>query len=86
MANDNENISLTVNESQTSMTESKMMSEGVHSTPVTSKKTEDNEMIKMMKLLFNEQKSDIREIQSNLNIKLDEVKNEIRKQNVNFDR
>ena len=54
MANDNENISLTVNESQTSRTESKLMSEGiVHSTPVTSKRTEENEIVKMMQTLFN---------------------------------
>ena len=38
-----------------SVTESQIMSEGVHSTPVTIKKAEDNDMIKMMKLLFNEQ-------------------------------
>ena len=48
MANDNENISLTVNESQMSMTESKMMSEGFHSTPVTIEKANFNNECKFI--------------------------------------
>ena len=55
MANNYENVSLTdtVNESQISVTESQIMSEGIHSTPVTIKKAEDNELMKMMQMLFN---------------------------------
>ena len=52
MANLNENISIT--DSQNSITESLIMSEGVHSTPVTNKKTDDNDMIKIMQMLLNE--------------------------------
>ena len=54
MANNNENVSLTdiVNESQInvelSVTESQIMSEGIHSTPVPIKKAEENEITKMM--------------------------------------
>ena len=61
MADNNENVSLTdiENESQMNIelsgTESKIMSEGIHSTPVLIKKSEENDMMKMMQLLFNEQ-------------------------------
>ena len=71
MANSNENISLTVNESQMSMTESQITSEGmIHSTPVPTKRTEDNEIMRMMQMLFN--------IQNN---KFDEKFNELKEQN-----
>ena len=62
MANNSENSSLTANESQTSMTESINMSKGVHSTPVANKKTDDNDMSKIMEML------------NKLDIKFDELK------------
>ena len=80
MANDNENISLTINESQTSVTESQITSEGIlHSTPVPTKRPEENEIVKMMQTLFkiqnvkfdekfNEHKSEIRVIKNNFMI------------------
>ena len=83
---DNENVSLTdsANESQTSVTESQIMSGGIiHSTPVPTNKAEDNEIMKMMQTLFNEQKNEIREVQNDFNVKFDEVKNEIKKRNDN---
>ena len=40
----------------------------------------DNEIIKMMQALFNEQKDEIRQIQNNLNVQFDEVKKEIQEQ------
>ena len=71
MANNSDNSSLTANESQTSMTESKIMSEEtVHSTPVISKRTEENDIVKIMQTLF--------EIQNN---KFDEKFNELKEQN-----
>ena len=91
MAENKENSSLlsitdSMNNSQISMTESVVMSEGiVHSTPVPNNRVENNEIMKMMQMLFSEQKSEIRGIQNNFNIKFDEIKNEIKKQNINFD-
>ena len=54
MADNRETVSVTdsVDDNQISVTESQIMNEGVHSTPVTTKKAEDNDLIKMMKLLF----------------------------------
>ena len=92
MADNKENVSITdsANDSQTSVTESQIMSESVHSTPVPTKRTDENEIVKMMQTLFNiqnakfdekfnEQKSEIREIQNNFNVKFNEMKNEIKK-------
>ena len=55
MADSHETVSVTdsVDESQISVTESQIMNEGVHSTPVPSKKVEDNDMMSMMQLLLN---------------------------------
>ena len=92
MANNSENSSLTANESQTSMTESLIMSEGVHSTPVANKKTDDNDMIKMMQMLLNEKFSKLYMKFDEQNVKFDEKfsdlksdVNEIKRQNCNFD-
>ena len=101
MAENKENSSLlsitdSTNNSQISMTESIVMSEGVvHSTPVPKNRAENSEIIKTMQMLFNqkfskldekfnEQNSEIRGIQNNFNVKFDEIKNEIKKQNFNF--
>ena len=63
------------------MTESVVMSEGiVHSTPISNNRVENNEIMKMMQMLFSEQKSLIREVQDNCNVKLEELKNEIQRQ------
>ena len=75
---DDENVSLAdnTNESQTSATESQIMSgEIIHSTPVPTNRADENQIVKMMQALFSEQKNEF-----------NEVKNEIRKQNIIFDR
>ena len=63
------------------------------STPVPTKRTDENEIVKMMQTLFNIQNSKFDEKFNKhdvkfdeQSVKLDEIKNEIRKQNVNFDR
>ena len=43
------------NNNETSRTESEMMSDSIHSTPDPTKRVEENDIIRMMKLLFNEQ-------------------------------
>ena len=84
MAENKENSSLlnitdSTNNSQISMTESVVMSEGiVHSTPVPNNRAENKEIMEMMQMLFNTQNN-------NFNVKFDEIKNEIKKQNINFD-
>ena len=42
------------NNSEISITESEIMSGGIHSTPVPTKRVEENDVIKMMRLLFDE--------------------------------
>ena len=92
MAENKENSSLlnitdSTNNNQISMTESVVMSEGiVHSTPVSNNRVENNEIMKMMQMLFSEQKSEIRGIQNNFNIKCEELKNEIQRQNGSIDK
>ena len=96
---DNENVSLAdnTNESQTSATESQIMSgEIIHSTPVPTNRADENQIVKMMQTLFNiqnnkfdEKFSNLDEKFSNLDEKFSEQKNEIRKiqndLNVQFD-
>ena len=63
MANQKENVSITDN--QNSITESQIISdEIVHSTPVPTKRTVDNDMVKIMQMLLNEKfnKLDIRSV------------------------
>ena len=62
-----------VNLSEISITESQIMSEGDQSTSVISKRTEGNEIVKIMQTLF--------EIQNN---KFDEKFNELKEQNSDF--
>ena len=98
MAENNENVSLTDVENESQMnaelsgTESKIMDELSHSTPVPIKKSEDNDTIKMMQLLlerntmlctsFSEQTVKLNKFDE----KFDEVKDEIKKQNFNFNK
>ena len=58
------------------------MDEVIHSTPVPIEISEDNELMKMMQLLFNEQSVKLNKFDE----KFDEVKDEIKKQNFNFNK
>ena len=58
MADNKENVSITdsTNNSQISMTESLVMSEGIiHSTLLPTNRADNNEIMKMMQMLFNTQ-------------------------------
>ena len=69
------------NNSEMSITEPQIMSEGYQSTPVISKRTEENDIVKIMQTLF--------EIQNNkFDKKFSDLKSdikEIRRQNCNLD-
>ena len=71
------------NNNKTSITESEIMSEGIHSTPIPTKRVEKNDVIKMMRLLLDEK---FNEQNIKFDVKFDEVNKEIQRQNVNDDK
>ena len=88
------------NNNETSITESEMMGGSIHSTPAPTKRVEENDIIRMMKLLFNEQSIKFDTKLDEQNTRLDnfsdkfnqfdeqfnDIKKEIKKQNCNFDK
>ena len=74
------------NSNETSRTESEIMGDSIHSTPAPSKRVEENDIIRMMKLLFNEQNIKFDKFNEKLNqfdVQFSEIKNENKKQNFN---
>ena len=76
------------NNSEISVTESEIMGESIHSTPAPTKRVEENDVIKMMKLLFDEQNTRLDNFSDKFNQfdeQFNDIKKEIKKQNCNFD-
>ena len=67
------------NNSEMSITESQIMSEGGQSTPIINKRTEENEIVKIMQTLFEIQNNKFDEKFTDLKSDI----NEIKKQNCN---
>ena len=77
------------NSSEISITESQIMSEGDQSTPIVNKRTEENEIVKIMQTLFEIQNYKFDEKFNELKEQNSDLKsdtNEIRKQNCDFDK
>ena len=76
------------NSDETSRTESEMMGDSICSTPAPTKRVEENDTIRMMKMLFNEQSIKFDTFNEKLNqfdVQFSEIKKEIKKQSCRFD-
>ena len=78
MTDNHENVSVTdsVVDSQMSITESQIMSEVVHSTPVTNRKAEENDMMKYLCSMVCSMKESSDKQQAMLELKFNEIKSD----------